>query len=619
MLLKNITIRNFRCFENIVDVPIHRLTVFIGENDAGKTCILDALEVLLTPKIPTIGDFLKRANGDVEQTIFIEGQFQLEDYDSLPEDYRTIEGNTFILRKSFSSGGAKCEINARGYHDSRWNNFPRQTAQIQKELLQSVNVEPGGNGEQRIEQFNRAVSDGKLLKEPMTLEIKFSDISDYLPRFEKISSTDYHHPDTMVQRTFQAVVDSFIRPENPQTGERELRQDLQGLKNQIKEALDNKTTQMLETLRHGNPRLISVEVSPNIDFSRSVTATNLTLNVGQGHQLVSAYGEGTKKKLWMGLLEWEKQTQNELRDISVIRVYDEPDVNLDYSAERKLFTNIIESTRSPHSRTQAIICTHAVTFVDRAPGQSINLISVCEDGNRQITFFNSNSDKELEDFLSTIGRSVGLTNSSLFFERAFLIVEGESEENALPILYRNLYGRSLIEDGIVLIPLFSCGAWKAILNLLNKNKAHMTVLLLDEDCRYPESCARITPDSLKEIGYTPEFLSNNCFYIGTKEYEDAFATDDIGTLLNNHWPKEDGEPWIAEDIDQFRDLNYKFSEDLLKLVRRTCIKKQRNRTQKPDFALAVAAHCKEESQIPEVIRSIFCKLRLISGVDHEIE
>ena len=486
MLLKNISIRNFRCFENIADVPIHRLTVFIGENDAGKTCILDALEVLLTPKTPMIGDFLKRANGGVEQTIFIEGKFQLEDYDSLPEDYQTIEGNTFILRKSFTPGSAKYEVNGRGYHDPRWNNFSKQTAQIQKELLQSVSIEPGGNGEQRIEQYIQVVGNKVLLKEPMALEIKFSDISDYLPRFEKISSTDYHHPDTMVQRTFQAVVDSFIRPENPETGERELRQDLQELKNQIKEALDNKTTQMLETLRHGNPRLVSVEVSPNIDFSRSVTATNLTLNVGQGHQLVSAYGEGTKKKLWMGLLEWEKQTQNELRDISVIRVYDEPDVNLDYAAERKLFTNIVESTRAPHSRTQAIICTHAVTFVDRAPGQSINLISVCEDGNRQITFFNSNTDKELEDFLSTIGRSVGLTNSSLFFERAFLVVEGESEENALPILYKNLYGRSLIEDGIVIIPLFSCGAWKAILNLLNKNKAHMTVLLLDEDCRFPE-------------------------------------------------------------------------------------------------------------------------------------
>lgn len=435
MLLKNISIQNFRCFENITDIPIHRLTVFIGENDAGKTCILDALEVLLTPKNPTVGDFLKRADGVVEQTIIIEGQFQLEDYDTLPEDYRTIEGNIFLLRKSFTSSSSKYEVIGRGYLDPRWNNFSRQSAQIQKELLQSINIEPGGNGEQRVEQFNQVVANRLLQKGPMAIEIRMADISEYLPRFEKISSTDYHHPDTMVQRTFQAVVDSFIRPENPETGERELRQDLQTLKNQIKEALDNKTTQMLETLRHGNPRLVSVEVSPNIDFSRSVTATNLTLNVGQGHQLVSAYGEGTKKKLWMGLLEWEKQTQNELRDISVIRVYDEPDVNLDYAAERKLFTNIIESTSHPHSRTQAIICTHAVTFVDRAPGQSINLISVCEDGNRQIKFFDSDTDEELEDFLSTIGRAVGLTNSSLFFERAFLVVEGESEENALPILY----------------------------------------------------------------------------------------------------------------------------------------------------------------------------------------
>ena len=474
MLLKYISIRNFRCYENISEVPIHRLTVFIGENDAGKTCILDALEVLLTSRAPVVGDFLKRVNGDVEQTIIIEGKFQLENYDDLPEDFLAVDGKTCILRKTFTVGNAKFEVNGRGYHDPRWSNFSKQSAQIQKELLQSVNIDPAGNGEQRFEQFNQAEANGLLQKEPMVLEIRLPDISDHLPRFERISSTDYHHPDTMVQRTFQAVVDSFIRPENPETGERELRQDLKVLKSQIKEALDNKTEQMLGTLQQGNPRLISIEVSPNIDFSRSVTATNLTLNLGQGHQLVSAYGEGTKKKLWMGLLDWEKQTQNELRDISVIRVYDEPDVNLDYAAERKLFSNIIDATRADNSRTQAIICTHAVTLVDRAPGHSINLISVCEDGNRQLKYINSDTDGELEDFLATVGRSVGLTNSSLFFERAFLVVEGESEENALPILYRNLYGRSLIEDGIVLVPLFSCGAWKAILNLLNKHK---------EDCQ----------------------------------------------------------------------------------------------------------------------------------------
>ena len=132
---------------------------------------------------------------------------------------------------------------------------------------------------------------------------------------------------------------------------------------------------------------------------------------------------------------------------------------------------------------------------------------------------------------------------------------------------------------------------------------------------FPNTSTRITPDSLTEIGYTPEFLKNNCFFIGSKEYEDSFATEDIVALLNIHWPKENGEDWFAAEIDQFRNSNYKFSEGL-KMVRKTCVKKQRNNTQKPEFAQIIETSCKQEAQIPQVIRNIFSKLRVISGVNH---
>lgn len=343
----------------------------------------------------------------------------------------------------------------------------------------------------------------------------------------------------MVQRTLQAVVDSFLRPEDPETGERELLSELQEIRARINDALDAKSKQMLHTLQAANPRLISVKVNPVIDFSRSVTATNLMLDTGQGPQLVDSFGEGTKKKLWMGLLDWERQTQREFQDIPVIRAYDEPDVNLDYAAERKLFAGIIDATRSTVTRTQAIVCTHTLTLIDRAPAESINLIEVGDDGTRSIEYVSGDAEKEDEDvtnFLSMIGRSVGLTNSALFYERAYLLVEGESEENAVPILYRNLYGRSMIEDGIVLIPLFTCSAWKAILKVLQRYKIDSTVILLDQDCTTPESSGRVTPEALAEMGYPPEFITTSCFYIGDREFEDAFQTADIVAVLNSVWP-----------------------------------------------------------------------------------
>lgn len=302
------------------------------------------------------------------------------------------------------------------------------------------------------------------------LEKQFYQIEQYLPRFQCISSADYKHPDTLIQSTLQSTVDAFIRPKN-EAGEPNLLPELATIQVNINGALNAKVQEMEEILRRVNPKLRSIRVQSVVDFSRSVLSKNMMIDLGQGYQLIEAFGEGTKKKLWMGILDWIGIAQQQVAELPYFRVYDEPDVNLDYSAERKLFTNILYTTLGAGSRTQSVICTHAITLVDRAPAHSINLIKVNVDSLRSIDFLHDTDDDEVRTFLATVGRTAGVLNSALFYERSFLIVEGESEENALPIIYHNLYGRAMIEDGIVLIDLHTCGAWRSVLKILQANKS----------------------------------------------------------------------------------------------------------------------------------------------------
>ena len=46
MRLREITIRNFRCLAD-VSIPIGDNTVLVGENNSGKTALLDALKIAL--------------------------------------------------------------------------------------------------------------------------------------------------------------------------------------------------------------------------------------------------------------------------------------------------------------------------------------------------------------------------------------------------------------------------------------------------------------------------------------------------------------------------------------------------------------------------------------------
>jgi predicted ATP-dependent endonuclease of OLD family len=613
MLLTKLTIRNLKCYEAVVDIPFHRLTVFIGENDSGKTVLLDAVEFLLTNKNPTSVDYRKIGDSPAEEEIIISGVFELEQDDELPNEFRPLDGNEFTLTKKISPRSSKCEVLGRGFENPALNEFENQAADNQRDLLRQLGVEtPASNKPGRIEQFNQLVREGGIPLATTQLDVSFNKIAEYLPRFQRISSADYKQPDSLIQSTLQETIDSFIRPKNEE-GESVLLPELVDMQERMTHALNEKVKEMEDILRQINPKLRDLSVQTGVDFSKSVISRNLMIDLGLGYQLIESFGEGTKKKLWMGILDWIGRTQTQMAEMPYFRVYDEPDVNLDYSAERKLFANILETTAVENSRTQSVVCTHAVSLVDRAPAHSINLIQVSTDGARRIDFLQDSDDESVREFLATMGRTVGIANSALFYEKSFIVVEGESEENALPILYRNIYRRSMIEDGIVLVNLRTCGAWKSVLKILQTNKAHITSMLLDQDCNVPESTAFITPALLEEMGVSPDWQNTNCVYIGQKEFEDAFFTVDIMTVLNEFWQKADGTNWTEDDVDQFRAPDRKFADELLAHIRANCTPQLRSTMRKPVLAEKLAKHCARIEQIPERIQRTFTRAQEIAN------
>ena len=432
--------------------------------------------------------------------------------------------------------------------------------------------------------------------------------------FQLISSTSYKHPDSFVQQTLRVAVNNYINPVDESTGQSKLIDSLRPVKSGIETTLNTEVKKIKSFLKASDRDLVNISVAPTIDFSKSLAAINLMADVGEGFQSIDDFGEGRKKKLWMGLLEWDRAIQQQSKNRSILRAYDEPDVNLDYEAERRLFSSILSLTKRQSSKVQALICTHAVTMVDQAPAESINLIEVDDVGQRVINHLKSADNDDLKEFLAVVGRSSGISNSALFYEKAFLVVEGESEENAMPILYQQIYGKSLIEDRITLINLKTCGAWKSVLGVLSHNRAALTVMLLDQDCNEQSSSGHVTEELLLEIGYPSSFKDESCFYIGVKEFEDAFRTDDIVAVLNQHWPKEAEQNWNPTEIDELRAEGKKFSKDLMDHVRRNCKKSLRDTARKPGFAEKLAMHCKDEYQIPTEITKTFERIRLVAGL-----
>jgi AAA15 family ATPase/GTPase len=103
MLLTNLRLTNFRCFETIELTDLDRLAIFIGQNDAGKTVLLDAIELLVTNKGSESSDFRKVANEALADEVILQGVFRLEENDNLHEEYRAGEDKTeFRISKRFT-------------------------------------------------------------------------------------------------------------------------------------------------------------------------------------------------------------------------------------------------------------------------------------------------------------------------------------------------------------------------------------------------------------------------------------------------------------------------------------------------------------------------------------
>jgi predicted ATPase len=619
MFLTKINLKNFRCFELLELEDLGKLSIFIGENDAGKTVLLDAIDLLVTNKSCTTEDCRRQADGSMAEEVTIEGVFKTEDGDELPEEFRSGDDKTQLaLKKVFTKDGTKTFVIGRGYDNELFDDSNFTGADNQKTLLRTLGKAPAGNETGRKAQREELIEEGLLNYVEKDIKINnINLIAPYLPRVERVAASDYRSAESMIQNTLRAVAATVLNPSEPDDEMIRILDSLSEIKTRIENRLNEEIEKVKNNLCRSHQKLQSISVSPSIDFTRSVTTTTLQLDLGDGERPLDQFGDGTKRRMWMGLLEWERETaQNNVLG-SVIRLYDEPDVNLHYEAQAQLFNNVNEIVSNPALKTQCLICTYSVSMVNRAPSTSIRLLQIENNNERKVRRIESSDDDEdVIQFFHEIGRNIGLTNTAILYERGFLIVEGETEDNVLPILYRTLYGRSMTEDGLVIINLHTCSAWKAATKLLLKNRMKMTHFLLDSDCKEEDSSGHISEDDLIAFGCSADFLTNQVTYIGRKEFEDSFPVEVIVAALNEKFPREDGNLWNTAEIQILIEDEGKFSQELLHIVRRRSIKTLRSGATKPTIAVAIARKC-AVADIPDEIKQALEALRQHSGIVNE--
>jgi len=208
------------------------------------------------------------------------------------------------------------------------------------------------------------------------------------------------------------------------------------------EGVNNKFAELMGDLKDELPSSIK-KISSSVFFNvnQKITDIKLTKENVDGEVHIDNQGDGIKRQIWFALLKWRsKLPTSEIKRNKYVWCFDEPETHLYPSAQRQLFSTFRDMCEKEF---QILLSTHSTVFIDRTKINNIN----------KVVLNNGYSVINKTDSVDDIFDCLGLKNSDFLFFDKFLAVEGPTEYELIPKLYKLKFGKTLIEDGIQLINL----------------------------------------------------------------------------------------------------------------------------------------------------------------------
>ena len=595
MELSKFAATHFRCLYDGDRIDFHPITVLIGENDSGKSTTLDAMSIFFTRnRSPSDADYsyaqgspTANPEGIISQEpeIILEAEFELDEVELqkvnefLVSPIKKLRIRKVANRNSPTKVQIECLTPIK--EELRIDPDTVTLPQI-RELASKFNITiPGG----RIKSPNLIAFLDWLKSQPMVNDWSTApqSIIAMMPDFELVHGGS--NPEAVLFRILSITYKDELAKEENRTLLAQLEENING-------PLQDRASTLKETIQKYLPSIEDVVVSPEFGFESGFRRSSLQLIGRNGHPIdLSMRGAGLQQQVTMAAYEWssgvlEKRQQEGGRPL--ILAFDEPDVHLDYKAQQHLFNTI---GRFAETDIQVVIATHSINFINRAPIHQINHYSLSPDQSRSITdtLQPSNDPEEREFFLNRLGSNMGLENSTMFYERCFLTIEGKTEEGALPRLFELCVGTSTHSRGVKLVNSYNNHGAIVAAQFLHRN-SRSVLFLVDEDTTLNKGTSRLlTQQGLQRAG----FPIDRCHIVEPSCFEYAFSDDVWCRVLNEH-QIENQKVWSSSEVASLRATPKEFLDSIQEIL---------HYESKPRIGVWLAAAVREPSEIPESIRN----------------
>jgi len=482
MKLARLRLRNFRCFRDEITIDFNDITAFVGQNDSGKSTIMEAIDLFLNDNAPDKDDASK--DGDAKDlTIICE-------FTNLPEEVIIDDANPtelsteFLLNndgrleiyKNYSGNllKPKCEsIDAYAIHPSieGAKNLLQFKNPYLKKHAQNLGIDLSDVDQRFNAPIRKKIRDhlGDLMLAPTKIPLNeenakkiWTELKKYLPAFALFksdrTSTDQ---DSEAQDPLNAAVKEAIKAKES---------DLIKITEYVREEVQKIAQSTLEKLKEMDPTL-ATQLNPTFApqkweklFKASITS--------DGDIPINKRGSGVKRLILLNFFRAKaEQIAKKASQTALIYAIEEPETSQHPNNQRMLLRALCDLS----SEAQVIISTHTPMLARALPDDCLRYVNIRKDKTREILESTPETNK-------LFARSLGVLPDNTV--KLFIGVEGSNDINFLQTIATALRNDDIdlldleemeLKGEVIFFPLggSNLALWSSRLESLNRPEFHL--------------------------------------------------------------------------------------------------------------------------------------------------